>query len=130
MNYCNPTATHAVKPMWPGIYTSNCDAHKTMISVLDTKILEATENDKDRDWSIINRGIASSISTAKVKITSHLSSIVPAVKAHHLHLQNVMWNTTGSLAFLSWTCYNLLVTHCFSSPSGTVLREQSTATGP
>ena len=52
-----------------------------MISALDTKILEVIENDKEIEAEVIQtEETACLISTAKVKITSYLSSNAPAGK--------------------------------------------------
>ena len=50
-----------------------------MISALDTKILEAIENDEEIEAEVLQaEEVASSISTVKAKITSRLSSIAPS----------------------------------------------------
>ena len=52
-----------------------------MISALDTKILEVIENEEEIEVEVLQaEEVASSISTVKAKITSHLSSIAPSSK--------------------------------------------------
>ena len=52
-----------------------------MISALDTKILEAIENDEEIEVEVLQaEEVASSISMVKAKITSCLSSIAPSSK--------------------------------------------------
>ena len=52
-----------------------------MILALDTKILQAIENDEEIEAEVLQaEEVASSISTVKAKITSRLSSIAPSSK--------------------------------------------------
>ena len=93
------------------IMSGFCKSGHIMISALDTKILEAIENDEEIEAEILQaEEITSLISMAKAKITSHLLLLAELHKPTQYQPlpPNATQNMKKSLIFLGWTFRSLL----------------------